>query len=411
MKNALKYLAASTFAGATLAAGSVMAAEKGAAYFKGKTLTWVVGSAPGGDHDFFARLISRHLKIAIPGVKAAVINRPGAGHIIAANLVYQAKPNGLMVGSFSTGLVYAQIQKRKGIRFDLAKMSWIGKAQSDWRVASLAINSKDYKTIHDVFNSKRPVKFSASGIGAGSYNDALLFSNAYNIPSKIIVGYSGPALALGMLRGEADVMMGGISSGLGYVRARQLKIALQFGKFLPGIPDARDIAKTPAQKALSTMMENQGKLSRITTGPPKVVPDRLAALRAGYKKAVTSKQLVDEAKRAKRDLDPLIGEDVRKAIVAILHQPPEIMNMLAELSKQRVGTVKNSGRVSKIKRGGRQVIIKVGGKELMAKLSGSRTKITVNGKKAKRNKIKVGMTCTFTWPRANSEAQRVDCQG
>ena len=222
---------------------------------------------------FFARLFSRHIKKAIPGIKTVVKNRPGAGHIIAANLVYQAKPNGLTVGSFSTGLVYAQIQKRKGIRFDLAKMSWVGKAQSDWRVASLAVNSKDYKTIHDVFNSKRPIKFSASGIGAGSYNDAFLFSTAYNIPRRIIVGYSGSSAALGMLRGETDVLMGGMSSGLSYVRAGQLKIALQFGKVLPGIPDARDIAKTPAQKALSTMMENQGKLSRITTGPPKVVPD------------------------------------------------------------------------------------------------------------------------------------------
>jgi tripartite-type tricarboxylate transporter receptor subunit TctC len=404
-------LAVCALAGATFGAGPVAAAEKGAAYFKGKTLTWIVGSAPGGGHDFFARLFARHIKKAIPGIKTAVKNRPGAGHIIAANLVYQAKPNGLTVGSFSTGLVYAQIQKRKGIRFDLAKMSWIGKAQSDWRVASLAVNSKEYKTIQDVFNSKRPIKFSASGIGAGSYNDAFLFSTAYNLPRKIIVGYSGSSAALGMLRGETDVLMGGMSSGLGYVRAGQLKIALQFGKVLPGIPDARDLAKTPAQKALSTMMENQGKLSRITTGPPKVVPDRLAALRAGYKKAVTSKQLIDEAKRAKRVLDPLIGEDVRKAIVAILNQPPEIMGMLAELSKQKVEMVKHSGPVSKVKRGGRRIVITVGGKELTAKVSGSRTKVTVNGKKAKRKAVKVGMTCTFTWPRANSEAKRVDCKG
>jgi tripartite-type tricarboxylate transporter receptor subunit TctC len=411
MKNSVSIFAAWALAGAALGAGPAVAAEKGAAYFKGKTLTWIVGSAPGGGHDFFARLISRHMEKSIPGLKTAVKNRPGAGHIIAANLVYQAKPNGLTVGSFSTGLVYAQIQKRKGIRFDLAKMSWVGKAQSDWRVASVAGKVKDYKTIQDVFNSKRPVKFSASGIGAGSYNDAFLFSTAYNIPRKIIVGYSGSSAPLGMMRGETDILMGGMSSALEYVRAGQVKVVLQFGKVLPGIPDARDFAKTPAQKALSTMMENQGKLSRITTGPPKVVPDRLAALRAGYKKAVTSKQLVDEAKRAKRDLDPLIGEDVRKAVVAILNQPPEIMNMLAELSKQKVEMVKHSGPVSKIKRGGRQIVITVGGKEMTAKVSGSRTAITLNGKKTKRKNVKVGMTCTFTWPKINSEAKKIDCKG
>ena len=411
MKNTVSILAVFALAGATFAAAPAEAAKKGAAFFDGKTLTWVVGSAPGGGHDFFARLISRHMQISIPGLKTVVKNRPGAGHIIAANLIYRAKPNGLTVGSFTTGLVYSQIQKKKGIRFDLAKMSWIGKAQSDRRVASVAANSKDYKTIEDIFNSKRPVKFSASGVGAGSYNDAFMFSAAYNISRKIIVGYSGSSAALGLLRGETDVLMGGMSSGLGYVRAGQLKIVLQFGKVLPGIPDARDFAKTPVQKALSTMMENQGKLSRITAGPPKMVPDRLAALRAGYKAAVTSKQLIAEAKRAKRDIDPLIGEDVRKAIIAILNQPPEIMGMLAELSKQKVDMVRHTGPVTKIKRGGRRIIIKVGGKELTAKVSGSRTKVTVNGKSTKRKNVKVGMTCTFTWPRANSEAKRVDCKG
>ncbi len=413
MKRSIRVVTVSIAAAGALVmtAGFAAAAEKGAAYFKGKTLTWVVGSAPGGGHDFFARLISRHLKKAIPGLNIAVKNRPGAGHIIAANLVYAAKPNGLTVGSFSTGLVYSQIQNRKGIRFDLAKMSWIGKAQSDWRVASIAVNSKDYKTIQDIFNSKRPVVFSASGVGAGSYNDAFMFSSAYGISRKIVVGYSGSSAALGMLRGETDVLMGGMSSGLTYVRAGQLKIVLQFGKVLPGIPDARDFAKTPVQKALSTMMENQGKLSRITTGPPKMVPDRLAALRAGYKKAVTSKMLIDEAKRAKRDLDPLYGEDVRKAIVAILNQPPEIMGMLRALSKQKVAMVTHTGPVSKIKRGGRRIIITVGGKALTAKVSGSRTTVVLNGKKTKRKNIKVGMICTFTWPRANSEAKRIDCKG
>lgn len=410
MKQMKRFLVSGFMVGAVALAMPAQAADKGTEYFNGKTLTWIVGSAPGGGHDFFARLIARHMEKAIPGLTTAVRNRPGAGHIIAANIVYQSKPNGLTVGSFSTGLVYAQIQKRKGIRFDLAKMSWVGKAQSDWRVASVAAKGADFKTIQELLNAKREVKFSASGIGAGSYNDAFLFSTAYKIPRKIIVGYSGSSAPLGMMRGETDVLMGGMSSAEEYVRAGQVKIILQFGKVLPGIPDARDIAKTPVQKALSTMMENQGKLSRITTGPPDVVPERLAALRAGYKTAVTSKQLVDEARRAKRELDPLYGEDVRQAIVAILNQPPEIMGMLAELSKQKVDMVTNSGPVTEIKREGRSIVITSDGKKMTAKVSGSRTTVMLNGKKVKRKAIKVGMNCTFTWPKVNSEAKKIDCK-
>lgn len=409
MQNYMRILGLSVASFGLLVTGFADAAEKGKAYFNGKTIEWVIGSAPGGGHDYFARLIGRHMEKVLPGSSIVSRNRPGAGHIIAANLIYAAVPNGLTIGSFTTGLVYSQIQKKKGIRFDLAKMSWVGKAQSDWRVASVAKDS-EYNTLQDLLNSKRKVKFSASGVGAGSYNDAFVFSNAYKIPSRIIVGYSGNSAVLGLLRKETDILMGGMSSAEAYQRAGQLKIILQFGKVLPNVPDAADYAKTPLQKALSIMMENQGKLARITAGPPKMVPDRLKALRTSYREAVTSKQLIEEATRAKRTVDPLIGEDVRQAIVSILNQPPAILEMLQGLANVKVAMSKHTGKVTKLKRGGRQIYISYKGKDVWAKVSGSRTKVTVGGKKAKRKAVKVGMTCTFTYPRANTEAKNIDCK-
>ena len=50
------------------------------------------------------------------------------------------------------------------------------------------------------------------------------------------------------------------------------------------------------------------------------------------------------------------------------------------------------------------------GKEVTAKVSGSRTKVTLDGKKAKRKKIKAGMTCTFTYPGPGMEAKKIDCK-
>ncbi len=179
-------------AGAVAFSGPATAAT-GADYYNGKTVTWIVATSPGGGHDYFARLMSRHMEKALPGSTFVVKNRPGAGHILGANLIWNAKPNGLTIGSFSTGLIYAQIQKTKGIRFDLAKMSWIGKGASDIRVMSVAHNS-EYQSFKDVLNSKRKVKFSASGVGGGSYADAFMMGETFKINYRIIVGYSGPDL-------------------------------------------------------------------------------------------------------------------------------------------------------------------------------------------------------------------------
>ncbi len=72
---------------------------------------------------------------------------------------------------------------------------------------------------------------------------------------------------------------------------------------------------------------------------------------------------------------------------------------------------KHTGKVTKTKKGGRRIFIDYKGKEVKAKVSGSRTKVTIDGKKTKRKHIKVGMTCTFTYPGPGQEAKRVDCKG
>ena len=397
-------------AGAVAFSGPATAAT-GADYYKGKTVTWIVATGSGGGHDYFARLMSRHMEKALPGSTFVVKNRPGAGHILGANLIWNAKPNGLTIGSFSTGLIYAQIAKKKGIRFDLAKMSWIGKGASDVRVMSVAHNS-EYQSFKDVLNSKRKVKFSASGVGAGSYADAFMMGETFNINYRIIVGYQGPEAALGLLRKETDILMGSLSSGMNYVRAGQTKIILQFGEVLKGVPNAIELAKTPIQKALAKMMVIYGNLSRVAAGPANIVPDRLAALRAAYMTAAKSTALIEEAKAAHRLIDAADGEETRKRVVAILNQPPEILKMLDALNKAKssVPMVKHTGKVSQIKRKGRRVWITYKGKEVKTKISGSRTTVTIDGKKDKRKNIKLGMSCTFTYPRPGAESKSVDCK-
>ena len=55
-----------------------------------------------------------------------------------------------------------------GVKFDLAKMSWIGKAASDPRVITIAAQSP-IKSFKDLQNSKEPVNFAVGGIGSATY--------------------------------------------------------------------------------------------------------------------------------------------------------------------------------------------------------------------------------------------------
>ncbi|MGY9005198.1 MAG: hypothetical protein ACKVJQ_03710, partial [Alphaproteobacteria bacterium] len=78
--------------------------------------------------------------------------------------------------------------------------------------------------------------------------------------------------------------------------------------------------------------------------------------------------------------------------------------------KVTIKLAKHTGKVTKTKRGGRRIYIMYKGKEVKAKVSGSRTLVTLNGKKAKRKAVKPGMTCTFTYLMAGTEAKSVACK-
>ena len=85
MKAALK---AAFVCGATIALGAsapASAADNAKAFYKGKTVTYIVATGTGGGADFYGRLATRHMERAQPGTTYIVRNVPGAGHIIGAN--------------------------------------------------------------------------------------------------------------------------------------------------------------------------------------------------------------------------------------------------------------------------------------------------------------------------------------
>src|SRR5919106_6906276 len=80
-------------------------AQSSSNFFAGKTITFLAGSSAGGGTDLTARLIARHLERYIPGhPRVMVVNKPGAGGMIAANELYNLKKaDGLSMSTINTG--------------------------------------------------------------------------------------------------------------------------------------------------------------------------------------------------------------------------------------------------------------------------------------------------------------------
>ena len=62
-------------------------------FYKGKTLTIVVGFSPGGGYDVNARAVSRHISKHIPGNPSIIVqNMPGAGSMTSVRYLDATAP-------------------------------------------------------------------------------------------------------------------------------------------------------------------------------------------------------------------------------------------------------------------------------------------------------------------------------
>jgi tripartite-type tricarboxylate transporter receptor subunit TctC len=87
------------------------------------------------------------------------------------------------------------------VQFDLAKMSWIGKAASDPRVIVVAKDSP-VKTLEDLRGLKSPINFATAGVGSAAYVETVILENAFDLPIRVMTGYDGNEDQLAMRRGE-----------------------------------------------------------------------------------------------------------------------------------------------------------------------------------------------------------------
>ena len=211
--------------------------SQGADFYKGKTVTYIVATAPGGSYDTYGRVVADFMQKYLPGSTFVVKNVPGAGHLIGANTLYASKADGLTIGTFNTGLIYNQMTGREGVKFDLEKMSWIGKAASDPRVVMVAANSP-FSNFDDLRKSRTQVNFGASGVGSASFVESTVLIDALNLPVKLISGFNGNEGEMAMRRGEVIGMIGSRSSLEPFVKNGYGKFIAQMGGKEKDVPHA-----------------------------------------------------------------------------------------------------------------------------------------------------------------------------
>jgi hypothetical protein len=290
-------------------------------------------------------------------------------------------------------------------------MTWVGKASTDPRVVMVAAQT-GFKTLADLTTSPAPVNFSSSGVGSSGYNDTMMLGKVLKWNMKMVLGYDGTDSELAMRRGEIHAAVSSQSSAAMFAKNGYGRILVQIGgKPEGGVPLLSQLVTEKNAKAIAALIGSQAEIARFTAGPPKIPADRTAALIAAYKSSMEDKELIAQASKTERPIEPLYGEDVAKMVREALDQPPEIIAMVGEILNIKPTSNKATTKLDEVAPDGREFTFKHGGSVVKSKVSGSRTKIIINGKPGKRTELKAGMACEIDYkPGGDNEPITVDCK-
>jgi len=302
-------------------------------FFKGKTIRMVVGYAPGGGFDTFARLIARHLGRHIPGNPTViVVNMPGAGSLAAANRVYTMQPgNGLTIVAFHYGLIAQAITGDPNVKFDPGKFLYLGDPTLGSLPETLYVRKDlDIRTLADLRNSKKTITLGATGVGSGSSIGGN-FLKWVGLPVKNIYGYRGSANVMAaMVRGEVDGRVTSQATMEGvykrYIESGLVHPIISMGeeprlKAIPGVATFKDLNLNPEQQAMANFVVETWKLLRVFAVPPGTPANRVEVLREAFMAAGKSPELAKDAERQGVISAPVSGQRVAKIVRQLMDTP------------------------------------------------------------------------------------------
>jgi hypothetical protein len=294
-------------------------------FYRGKTLTVIVGFAPGGGVDTTARIVSQNLVRFIPGEpKLIVQNMEGAAGAIAANHLYsRVAPDGLTLAVPGRSWFIEGVVKNPGIRFDPTKLSYVG---SPGAVNSLFYVRSDtgVKNFADLKASKRKLTFGALASNtATAMVPALLAENG--LPIQVVAGYGSSArILIALEQGEVDgyfTVEDTFARRKDLIENRIVVPILQYERAHPGMPIVRDVVPDNLGPVLNLVMALES-FGLPMVGPPGIAKDRLDMLRTAFATMANDKAYQADALR----VDMPVGAALDGATVAAM------MNDLAAMA-------------------------------------------------------------------------------
>lgn len=324
------HVAISLITGACLCVQSGSASAQGAAdFYKGRTLSLVVGYATGGGYDLYARLAARFLGRHVSGQPTVVVqNMTGAGGLRAAGYVQNAAPkDGSVITLHPQTLPFdTLLGLSEGV--DAARFAWLGRIAMNVEVGVVFARS-GLRTPADL--RAREVPVGGTGGTASSSLVPFLLNRLAGTRFKLIAGYqSAQEVMLAMQRGEVEAVGAtGISTVMAVhgeaLRAGTIVLLYQTARerqpALAQVPTIAELGRSPQDAELLSLFASTAEVGRSIAVVADAPRERIDILQAAVGAMLTDPEFVAAAREQRLDIEPANAEQIGAIVRATLATP------------------------------------------------------------------------------------------
>jgi tripartite-type tricarboxylate transporter receptor subunit TctC len=319
-------------------------------FYKGKTVTVLVGTSPGGINDITARFAAKHLSRYILGNPLVNVQyTPGGGGLVTANRIYNAsEKDGTVLAKLERATPQLAVQGHPQVQFDPMKLVWLGSMSSYADDAYLMLINADHpaKSVNDIKQGgAQKVTLGANTAASSNLIFGIIAKEALRLNVSVVRGYTGAApLFLAMQRKEIDGQLVGISSVKTGQRdmweKRAFRALLQFGRTsrhaeFADVPTGRELASDPAMLALIEFAEIPFFMSLPFVAPPGVPADRVKALQEAFMAMCRDPAVLDEGTKLGIDMSPIDADAILKLVARMAATPKGVIARYNAISTEK----------------------------------------------------------------------------
>jgi tripartite-type tricarboxylate transporter receptor subunit TctC len=308
-------------------------------FYKGKSITVLIGYSAGGGYDLYARLLARHFGRFVPGKPNVVAqNMPGAGSLKAVQyLASVATRDGAVIATFGRSLpVYPLLFGPADFKGN--ELGYLGSITTDTSLC-VSWNTSPVRNWDDLMN--KPSNFGGEGKGSDPDIFATLLAKVFGAKVKLVTGYPGTAeMTLAMERKELDGICGISYSTLksahkDWLSEKKINFLAQAAvakePALPDVPLLLDLAANERQRLITKFAVDPQALARPFAAPPAIPAERLAALRTAFDAMTKDPEFLADARKGNLDVNPYTGAQVQKIVEQLYASPADIVKEAAQV--------------------------------------------------------------------------------